>query len=83
MGKPTFYQAILVPIEGDVLDHVYPRFRGTPIQMTLTERMGSENAECLECGENTWVLLPKESAPVRESGKPYCECMNCGSQTHL
>ena len=83
MSKPIFYQAVLVPINGNVLDHVYPNLAGTPNQMTLTERMGSEDAECPECGENSWVLLPSESAPVREGGKPYCECMNCGGQTHL
>jgi DNA-directed RNA polymerase subunit RPC12/RpoP len=80
MGKPKFYQAVLQPIEGNVLAHVYPRHKG---QMTMTERMGSEEAKCLECGKNEWWLLPTESASPREGGKPYIECLNCGSQTHL
>jgi len=78
LPKPKFYQAVLKEIKGNVLDHVYPRHR-----MTLTERMGSDEAKCPECGNNEWYLLPADSVAVREGGKPYIECLNCGHQTHL
>ncbi len=82
MKKPKFYQAILKPIEGDVLDHVYPHLQGSN-QLTMTERMGNEEASCPDCGKNEWYLFPKESAIVSQGGKPYIECLNCGYQTHL
>jgi len=79
MSKPVFYQAVLVPVE-NVLEHVY----GNKADLiTMTERMGSENAECPECGKNVWILLPKEGSAVRTGGKPYIECMECGYVTHL
>jgi predicted RNA-binding Zn-ribbon protein involved in translation (DUF1610 family) len=84
MSKPKFYQAILVPVE-DVLAKVYPenvKKYGSPM-VTMTERMGSEEALCPDCGHNEWWLQPKEGAAVREGGKPYIECLNCGYQTHL
>lgn len=84
MSKPKFYQAVLVPVE-NVLEHVYPQNvqkYGSPM-VTMTERMGSENAECPECGKNHWILLPKEGSAVRQGGKPYVECMECGYTTHL
>jgi hypothetical protein len=77
--KPKFFQAVLQPIKGDVLEHVYHKNHG----MTLTERMGSEEAKCGECSNNEWILLAGDSCAVREGGKPYMECMNCGTITHL
>ena len=77
--KPKFYQAVLQPIKGDVLEHVWHKNHG----MTLTERMGSEEARCDECGNNEWIVLAGDSCAVREGGKPYIECMNCGNVTHL
>ena len=82
MRKPKFYQAVLKPIKGNVLDHVYPHLKGVN-QLTMTERMGSEEAKCGECGNNEWILLADDSCAVREGGKPYMECMNCGTLTHL
>lgn len=82
MRKPKFYQAVLKPIKGNVLDHVYPHLKGAN-QLTMTERMGSEEARCSECGNNEWILLADDSCAVREGGKPYMECMNCGTLTHL
>ena len=82
MSKPKFYQAELKEVKGNVLDHVYPHLKGDQ-QLTLEERLGSSNAECPDCGDNEWILLPEESAAVREGGKPYCECKNCGLTTHL
>ena len=82
MRKPKFYQAVLKPIKGNVLDHVYPQYKGKN-QLTMTERMGSEEAKCGECGNNEWILLADDSCAVREGGKPYMECMNCGTLTHL
>ena len=74
--KPKFYQAVLKPIK-DVIAHVYPQGG-----ITLEERMG-KNASCSECGHNEWMLLPQESVAVKQGGKAYCECLNCGSTTHL
>jgi hypothetical protein len=79
MSKPKFYQAVLQEVKGDVLEHVYHKNHG----MTMTERMGSEEAKCGECGGNKWILLPQESCAVSQGGKPYIECMGCGSLTHL
>jgi predicted RNA-binding Zn-ribbon protein involved in translation (DUF1610 family) len=81
MNKLKFYQSVLVPVKGNVLDHVYPHNVGN--QSTMTERMGTEDAKCPDCGKNEWWLLPKESGAVREGGKPYIECLECGYQTHL
>jgi len=83
MSKPRFFQAVLKEVKGNVLDHVYPHLVGTPYQMDLDERMGSETANCPDCDCNSWILLPKESVAVKEGGKAYCECMNCGYTTHL
>lgn len=79
MSKPKFYQSKLTLIKGNVLEIVFPCAKN----MTMTERMGSEEAKCTECGKNEWMLLPKECVSVREGGKQYIECLNCGSQTHL
>lgn len=78
MSKPKFYEAILKPIKGNVLEHVWQS-----TSMTMTERMGSEEALCPDCGKNKWWLLPKEGVAVSQGGKPYIECLNCGYQTHL
>ena len=76
MSKPKFYQAVLKPLtEEEVLKET----NGIPI----ADRMEDEEATCWHCGSNEWWLLPKESAAVKEGGKPYCECLNCGQQTHL
>jgi Zn ribbon nucleic-acid-binding protein len=79
MGKPKFYQAKLIEVK-DVLKEEYPLHHD---QITMTERMGSEDALCPECKKNHWFLFPKECVAVREGGKPYVECLNCGYQTHL
>jgi predicted RNA-binding Zn-ribbon protein involved in translation (DUF1610 family) len=81
MRKPKFYRAELIEIKGNVLDEVYPYLKGE--QLTMEERMGSEEAKCPECSNNEWWLLPGDSVAVREGGKPYIECLNCGLQTHL
>lgn len=81
-SKPKFYQAVLKPIKGNVLDHVYPHLKGDN-QMDMAERMGNENASCPECGGNHWYLLPNEGVAVMQGGKPYIECLGCGYQTHL
>ena len=79
MSKPKFYQAKLVEVK-DVIKEEYPLHHE---QITMTERMGSEDALCPECGKNHWFLFPKECVAVREGGKSYIECLNCGYQTHL
>lgn len=78
MSKPKFYQAVLEPID-DVIKHVYPKHHN---KITLEERL-SDNGECPDCHNNEWWLLPKESLAVKEGGKSYIECLNCGYQTHL
>jgi DNA-directed RNA polymerase subunit RPC12/RpoP len=81
MRNPKFYQTALAEIKGNVLDEVYSEYEEG--SFTLTERMGSEEARCSECSNNEWWLLPADSCAVRESGKQYIECLNCGYQTHL
>ena len=84
MSKPRFYQATLKLVKGDVLQHVYPYVnQNGKVTMTMTERMGSEEAKCSECGKNHWMILPIQSSAVREGGKPYIECLECGNITHL
>jgi hypothetical protein len=74
MSKPLFYQiSLLSDTELNVL------LKGC----TLSERMGSEEAKCEICGKNKWLVLPKDSELVREGGKAYIECLNCGMITHL
>ena len=82
MKEPKFFKVELVEVGGNVLDYVYPKFKGKN-QLTMKERMGSDEAKCSECGGNEWMLLPKESVAVREGGKPYIECLGCGYLTHL
>lgn len=77
--KPRFFQAVLKEIP-DVIKHVYPLHHK---EITLEERMGSFQANCPDCNCNSWILAPKESAAVSQGGKAYCECMECGYQTHL
>lgn len=84
MSKPIFYQAVLQEVKGDVIAHVYPHLNlNGKVDMTMAERMGTEEAKCPDCGNNHWIILPKESVAVSEGGKPYIECMNCGLITHL
>lgn len=83
-NKPKFFQAVLKPIKGNVLEFVYPHINSFGrVTMTMAERMGDEHATCPDCGKNVWWLQPLEGAAVREGGKPYIECMECGYQTHL
>lgn len=76
MNKPKFYQAALLKLDDDQVKTIT---KG----QSLTDRMGSEEAKCPECGHNEWWLLPVESAERREGQKPYCECIFCGYVTHL
>jgi hypothetical protein len=82
MSKPRFFQAVLKEVKGNVLDHVYPHLKGKN-QLTMLERMGSDEANCGECGANCYIILPQESCAVTEGGKPYIECMGCGQMYHL
>jgi DNA-directed RNA polymerase subunit M/transcription elongation factor TFIIS len=76
MSKPRFYQAILQPLNEVQLKQIT---KG----QTIAERMGTEEASCPKCGNNEWWLLPRAGAAVKQGGKPYCECLNCGYSTHL
>lgn len=76
MTKPKFYQAALLRLDDDQVNDI---LKGS----SMSERMGSDSAECPECGHNAWWLLPLESAARREGGKPYCECLFCGYTTHM
>ena len=82
MRTPKFYKAVLQEVKGNVFDEVYPYLKGKE-QVTMTERMGSEEGKCPECSNVEWWLLPNDSVSVREGGKPYIECLNCGYRTHL
>lgn len=82
MSKPKFYQAVLKEVKGNVLDHVYPHLKGHG-QLTMAERMGTDEAKCPECSKNKWMILADESVAVTQGGKPYIECLNCGYTTHL
>lgn len=72
MNKPKFYQAELRPIDDNELAKIT---KGIPIEERIEP--------CPDCGGSEWWLLPKESIAVKEGGKPYCECLNCGYVTHL
>ena len=78
MSKPKFYETELKEIP-DVIKYIYP----LNDEITMAERMGNENAECPDCGNNEWWLLPKECVAVREGGKPYIQCLYCVYHTHL
>jgi hypothetical protein len=81
--EPVFYQAVLKKVKGNIFNHVYPHIENADKQFTLGERLGNENGCCTECGGNEWMLLPKESVAVKQGGKPYIECLECGATTHL
>ena len=76
MAKPKFFQAALLKLDDDQVKDI---LKGS----SISERMGSEDAACPECGHNVWWLLPLNCAARREGGKPYCECLNCGYTTHM
>ena len=75
MEKPIIYQAALLRLNDEEIKNVC---KG----QSLEDRLGA-GAQCPECGQNEWFLLPKESLAVRSGGKPYCECLNCGFTTHM
>jgi hypothetical protein len=81
MSTPKFYQSVLQEVEGNIFEHVYPHISSN--LFTIKERMGNPEGNCEDCGQNEWILLPKESYAVRVGGKPYIECYNCGHTTHL
>lgn len=76
MSKPVFYQSALLLLDNEQVNEI---LKG----QSLTDRMGSEEAKCPDCGHNQWWLLPKQGAAYREGGKPYCECLYCGYITHM
>lgn len=78
MAKPVFYQLVPKYIP-NVMVHVYG---ATAKHFTLEERLPN-NGACPNCGKNEWFLLPTEGVAVREGGKAYIECINCGETTHL
>lgn len=77
--KPRFFQAVLKEVKGDVLEHIY----GKNHKMTIAERLGNAQGNCPECDSNSWIILAEESCARVEGGKPYIECMNCGTSSHL
>jgi predicted RNA-binding Zn-ribbon protein involved in translation (DUF1610 family) len=79
MDKPKFYKAVLEEIPVDkIIEHCYPIHHK---EITLEERLG--DCSCYDCGKKEWWLYPKESAAVRDGGKDYIQCINCGFITHL
>jgi hypothetical protein len=81
MSTPKFYQSVLQEVEGNIFEHVYPHLNSN--EFTIKERMGNPEGNCEDCGQNEWILLPKDCYAVRVGGKPYIECYNCGHTTHL
>jgi predicted RNA-binding Zn-ribbon protein involved in translation (DUF1610 family) len=75
--KATFYQATLTPLTENEVKDIY--LKGSE----LSERMEKPDGTCPDCGDNKWWILPVDCIAVREGGKPYIECLNCGYQTHL
>lgn len=67
-----FYQAELRTVDNAELKQLT---NGIPIEERITP--------CPDCGGTEYWLLPKTSIAVKEGGKPYCECLKCGYQTHL
>lgn len=74
--NPTFYQAELRRL-------TYKQIMTLTKGKGIAERMGDAYAQCPYCGKNEWWLLPVKTLEVREGGKNYCACLNCGYQTHL
>ena len=72
-----FFVAVLKPVK-DVIKHVYPKHHK---EITLNDRLG--NGCCEQCGGGKWWLLPKEAVSVKDSGKQWIECLECGFNTHL
>lgn len=72
MSKPKFYQAELRLLNDNEVSKIT---KGIPVEERIQP--------CPECGGTEWWLYPKEGVAVREGGKPYCECLDCGHQTHL
>ena len=88
MGK--FYKVHLTACpEGEVLKYAYGQISASPKTMnavrsgeiTLNERIGE--GVCERCGNDEWMILPMSIKSVKEGGKAYIECLNCGNVTHL
>jgi len=73
-----FYKCKLEEVE-DPIKEAYPHLEKGVI--TFEERLG--DGTCEDCGASNWMFLPEESSAVREGGKPYIECLDCGHVTHL
>jgi len=74
-----FYKAELKEVPTNkVMEMVYPiNHKFIPLE----ERIG--DGKCENCGNDEWIMLPDECVAVREGGKQYIECINCGEVTHL
>ena len=75
-----FYKCELIELtkEEDPIKYAYPDKHHL---IKLEDRIG--DGKCEECGCDEWMFLPKVGSAVREGGKPYIECLNCGYVTHL
>jgi hypothetical protein len=85
-----FYKVTLTPIPKDkVLEYAYERFGNDTRtldairngKITLADRIG--NGKCEVCGKSDWMILPLSFKAVQEGGKPYIQCTECGTITHL
>ena len=74
--KPKFYKAKLFPL---TIKELLEITKG----QNIAELMYDKEARCPVCGKTKWWIFPDESIVMREGGKPYCECINCGYNTHL
>lgn len=74
--KARIYKVVFVNLSNE---EVMVITKGLP----LSERMENPDGECPRCQNTEWALLPDESEAVRDGGKPYIECIDCGYLTHL
>ena len=90
MKQLKFYEANLLELDNDevlrVAERRFPHSKKVlqAIQRNefdLEDRIG--NGECDKCQEKRWLILPISCNFVKEGGKSYIMCMNCGHITHL
>ena len=74
--KAKFFKANLILVVPHKLNEIT---KG----VALSERMENPDGTCPKCGHLKWWLYPKECVAVREGGKQYIECLNCGYTSHL
>ena len=49
----------------------------------LTEKEVEQRVGKCACGSSNWILIPVWSKMVREGGKRYLRCVDCGASGNL